>query len=346
MENTKYMDFIGRYLSGDISAGEKAELMAWVDADSANKAFFDEMIRLWSVSSEYEEEPFETDAKAAWAAFEKKFDQRFSGSPPGALSGNHIPAAKVVKMRPLRRALQYAAAILLLLAAGYWLFSTVGDSSIQMASVRTGAGEQKELALPDGSKIVLNENSELAYVASFEERRVTLSGEAFFEVTKLNGKTFTIDAEGATTTVLGTSFNVRAYPSEDKVEVSVKTGKVALEKAEDTSQKIILEAGKAGTYNKQKEVVEEILISNADAWKTSRLDFDSIPLSAVVEALERYFNVEVEVANPQLLKCSFNGQFVQPELQDILNTLSYTMALEVEKQNGAYVLSGDASRCK
>ena len=346
MENTKYMDLIGRYLSGNISAGEKAELMAWVDADGANKAFFDEMIRLWSVSSEYEEEPFVADAEAAWAVFENKFDQRFSGGGLSTIPGKNTSEAKVVKMRPLRLALPYAAAILLLLAAGYWLFSTVGDNPNQMASVRTGAGEQKELTLPDGSQVVLNENSELAYAASFEKRRVRLSGEAFFEVTKLNGQTFTIDAEGATTTVLGTSFNVRAYPSEDKVEVSVKTGKVALEKAEDTSQKIILEAGKAGTYDKQKEVVEALLISNADAWKTSRLDFESIPLSAVVETLERYFDIEVEVANPQLLNCSFNGQFVQPELQDILNALSYTMALEVKKQNEAYVLSGDASRCK
>ncbi len=55
MKNTKYIDLIGRYLSGDIAAGERAELMAWVEADSTNKAFFDDMIQLWSVSGQYEE---------------------------------------------------------------------------------------------------------------------------------------------------------------------------------------------------------------------------------------------------------------------------------------------------
>ena len=101
----------------------------------------------------------------------------------------------------------------------------------------------------------------------------------------------------------------------------------------------------AGAYDKQKEVVRETLISSADAWKTSRLDFDSIPLSAVVEALERYFNADIEVANPQLLNCTFKGQFQKPELKEVLDALAFTMVLEVEKQNGIYRLSGDASGC-
>lgn len=340
MENTKYMDLIGRYLSGDIGAGEKAELMAWVEAGPANKAFFEEMIQLWSVSGEYEDEPFVTDKQAAWAAFEKKFEQRYSGG-----GGQQAPEGRVVKMKPLRFALRYAAAIALMLAAGYWFFFSNGDTDIQMASVRTEAGEQREVALPDGSTVVLNENSELAYATSFEKRRVRLSGEAFFQVVKRNGHTFTIDAEGATTTVLGTSFNVRAYPAESKVEVSVKTGKVALQKAEGGSQKLLLEAGKAGAYDKQRKTVEEAPASNADSWKTSRLEFDSLPLSVVVEDLERYFHTKIEVANPKLLNCTFNGEFIKPDLKNVLDALAFTMVLEVEKQNGTYVLKGDASRC-
>lgn len=344
MENTKYTDLIGRHLSGHITAGERAELMAWVEADGANRAFFDEMIRLWSVSGEYEEEPFPADAQKAWAAFEQKLEQRFPLN-GGASPEKAAPEAKIARMRPLRVALRYAAAIVLLLSAGYWLFIAESGSDSQVAIIQAGAGEQRELELPDGSTVVLNENSELVYAQAFKERRVKLSGEAFFQVAKLNGKSFTIDAEGTTTTVLGTSFNVRAYPSEEKVEVSVKTGIVALQKAKDNQQKVILEADQAGAYDKQKEVVQKTLISNADAWKTSRLDFDSIPLSAVVEALERYFNADIEVANPQLLNCTFKGQFQKPELKEVLDALAFTMVLEVEKQNGIYRLSGDASGC-
>lgn len=341
MENTKYMDLIGRYLAGSIEAGEKAELMAWVEADSANRAFFDEMIRLWSVSGEYEEEAFPVDTEAAWAAFEKKFEQRFTRG-KGAAEGE----GRVIKMRPLRVVLQYAAAIALLLAAGYWLFLFDDGSNTQITSVQTGAGEQREISLPDGSTVVLNENSELAYPEAFEKRRVRLSGEAFFEVARLNGKTFIIDAEGATTTVLGTSFNVRAYPFEDEVEVSVNTGKVALQRAEDKSPQLVLEAGEAGVYDKQRKVVEEVAVSNADFWKTGALEFDSIPLSTVVATLERHFNTRIEVANPKLLNCTFNGEYAHPALKDILDALEYTMFLDVKQKNGTYVLDGDASACK
>ncbi len=341
MKNTKYMDLIGRYLSGSIEAGEKAELMAWVEADSANRAFFDEMVRLWSVSGDYEEEAFPTDTEAAWAAFEKKFEQRFTQG-----GGKAQGEGRVVKMRPLRVALQYAAALVLLLAAGYWLFLSDSGGSPQMASVQTGPGEQRELTLPDGSTVMLNENSELAYSEAFEKRRVRLSGEAFFQVARLNGHTFTIDAEGATTTVLGTSFNVRAYPFEDEVEVSVNTGKVALQKAEDKSPQLVLEAGEAGVYDKQREVVKEVAVSNADFWKTGTLEFDSIPLGAVVATLERHFNTRIEVANPKLLNCTFNGEYTHPGLKDILDALEYTMFLEVKQKNGTVILDGDASACE
>ncbi|MCB9288851.1 MAG: FecR domain-containing protein [Lewinellaceae bacterium] len=345
MENTKYTDLIGRFLSGEITADEKAVLMAWADADSANRAFFDEMARLWSVSGEYEEEVFTTDIETAWVSFEKKFEQRFPSGGGEALPGEEKPEGKVIRMRPMRLVLRYAAVLAALLAAGYWIFFSEGNSS-QMVSFRAGPGERQELTLPDGSTVVLNENSELSYAEAFEERRARLTGEAFFQVTKRNGQTFTIDAEGATTTVLGTSFNVRAYPSEKEVEVSVKTGKVALQKAEDQNRRIILQAGQAGIYDKRKEAVEEKLISNADSWKTSRLDFNSIPLEAVVEALERYFHTNIEVANPKLLNCSFNGEFVQPELKEVLDDLAFTMMLEVEKKEDTYVLNGDASLCE
>lgn len=347
MESTKYTDLIGRYFSGEITAAEKGELMAWVEADSANKAFFEEMARLWSVSSEYEEEPYSTDIKTAWASFERKFEQRFRPAGGSPLAAGNTETAKVFRLRPLRMALRYAAAIALLLAAGYWFLMRDGNDSTQIASFRTSAGEKRELMLPDGSTVILNENSELAYATSFEKRRVRLSGEAFFEVARLNGQTFTIDAEGATTTVLGTSFNVRAYPSEGTVEVSVQTGKVALQKSEDKEAQIILEAGEAGVFDKEKDAIQPADISNADSWKTQRLYFDNTPLGVVVGALERYFGVDIEVANPKLLNCRFVGEFSQPELKEILDVLAFTMLLDAEKQkDGSYVLKGESAQCE
>ena len=346
MDNKNYMDLIGRYLSGGITAAEKAVLMAWVEESSANRKFFDEMIQLWSVSSHYEDEPFNTDVEAAWSTLEHKLEQRSSGGKAG-ISGQ-TGGAKVLRMGPMSRMLRYAAAIALLLAAGYWVLNRFDTNpEVQVAEVRTGLGEQQEVILPDGSKVLLNENTQITYAEPFEERRVQLSGEAFFEVQKMNGKPFSIEAEGSTTTVLGTSFNVRAYPQDEKVVVSVRTGKVALEQSGNAARKVLLEPGETGVYIKAEEVVEETAVSNPDSWKTQRLDFDSVRLEEAVEAVERYFNAEVEVGNAQLLNCHFTGHFVQPKsLQEVLEAMAFTMDLQVAQQEGVFYLKGDASRCR
>ena len=138
MENTKYTDLIGRFLSGEITADEKAVLMAWADADSANRAFFDEMARLWSVSGEYEEEVFTTDIETAWVSFEKKFEQRFPSGGGEALPGEEKPEGKVIRMRPMRLVLRYAAVLAALAAAGAALsfgglwFATQSESPAQL----------------------------------------------------------------------------------------------------------------------------------------------------------------------------------------------------------------------
>ncbi len=346
MKNKNYIGLIGRHLSGNINAEDKAELMAWVEADDANRKFFDEMARLWGISAEYEEEPLEVDTAAAWAALESRLEEEPGKQNEQPPSGSGRGEGKIVRIGPLRRLLQYAAAALLLLAGGYWLFFSAGEQTAPMVSIQTAAGERQEISLPDGSMIALNENSELAYPADFTERRVLLTGEAFFEVTKLNGKPFTIEAEGTATTVLGTAFNVRAYPGEEEVAVSVQSGKVALQKASDEQKKVLLEAGEAGVYHKQEETVEEVPISNAASWKTQRLEFDKIKMAYVVEALERHFKVDVELANPELLNCTFIGSYPDPKLEDILAAFTFTMDMKVSREGNTIVIDGDASNCR
>lgn len=342
MDNAKYMDLIGRYLSGGLEPAEKEQLMAWVEQSSANRKLFDELIQVWSISGRYEDEPFQADVESAWLSLENKMDQQ------AAQTTTRHAGARIVPLWQPRKLLRYAAAIALLLAAGYWALNRSGaGSEVQMVEIGAGAGERREVALPDGSRVILNENTRLAYAEPFEERRVLLWGEAFFEVEKMNGKPFAIEAEGATTTVLGTSFNVRAYPGEGEVKVSVRTGKVALEQSGNAASKVLLEPGESAVFIKAREVVEEVAISNADAWKNRQLDFNSVRLEEVVEAVERFYGINVEVVNPQLLNCRFNGLFAGPEsLGEVWAAMDYTMGLRIEKKNNVYYISGDASRCQ
>ena len=347
MEQEFYIELIGRYLSNDISPADETALMEWVRTSDSNQKFFDEMVQLWDLSSEYVEPEFEVNITTAWDSLDHKIDLLESENGHGA-TGN------VRRLSVIKRSWQYAAAILLLVTASYWVYTSMDtqDSPSQWVSVITGPGEQQQVVLPDSSIVLLNEQSELAYASDFTKREVELSGEAFFEVTKREGKSFTIYTDETTTRVLGTSFNVRAYPEEPKVEVSVSTGKVALSKKVAKEQqsspedRLELEAGQSGVYYKSEKELDVALVPNANAWKTKELNFDNIQLRYLEESLERYFNIEVAFEDEQLKNCLYMGSFPDPTLEKVIAALEFTMELKVKKINGQYLISGDAAQCQ
>jgi ferric-dicitrate binding protein FerR (iron transport regulator) len=330
MNQSYYLELIGRQLAGELEPEQERELMAWVAAEPAHRQIYDEITRLWSLSDNYESPSFEVSKPQAWQSLEQKLDGG---------------GAKVIHMG---RWLRYAAAVLVMVAAGYWAFSSLqappqSAAASFIASVQTKAGEQLDVQLPDGSTVVLNERTLLRYDTIFENRNVELSGEAFFDVARDEQRPFTIQSEGATTTVLGTSFNVRAYPEEEKVAVSVKSGKVSVRKTEKETEQVLLTAGESGLYDKPAEQIAKAELSNALAWKTQELQFDGAKLAQVAADLNQYFGVTITIDNRQLLDCRFSGNFKEPELEYLLEVIAYTMDIQVEQQNGAYVLKGTAN---
>jgi transmembrane sensor len=236
-----YADLIGQYLSGNISRDERAKLMAWVESSAANRTFFEDMVDVWSTSKEYQEAPFEANMDVAWAKIDVQTQLNIQSKQP---------QAKVVKMRNWRRMTSIAAAILVLMAAGWWYLSQPIEIFYQEIVVMTGENEQLEYTLPDSSVVWLNEHSQIAFVKNFEKRTIHLVGEAFFEVERMEESPFEIFSGNAKTRVLGTSFNVRAYPQEDLIEVTVATGTVEFSKTEETAEKVILTKGNSGILKK------------------------------------------------------------------------------------------------
>lgn len=340
MENTLYTDLIAKYLSGNIEATEREALWAWVEADVGNQKFFDQMVELWGMSADYEEASFVTDTQLAWSKVESSLFRGATEAP--IIEMQPKPSNKIVRLSI--KSVQWAAAAVILLAISAVLRLYNQPNENQSIVYSTGANEHQQYALPDGSKIWLNENTRLSFNKNFEERIVQLEGEAFFEVKHLeNGTPFTIRSGTASTTVLGTTFNVRAYPNEDQVEVTVKTGEVALSDAKNVAKKELLIAGKTGVYNKKttEVVVVEKPLENVDAWKTKQLEFDQTPMSEVVETLERFYNVKIDVENPAILKCPVNMGKDSPSWSQIVKTLEFSMPVKVEKiDRNVYIIKG------
>ncbi|MDX1943328.1 MAG: FecR family protein [Saprospiraceae bacterium] len=336
MDDAIYMELIAKYLSGNIAIAEKRTLMVWVESTPANRSFFEEMIQLWSISGEYEE-PFETNTPKAWDALESRLFGADIAAIPLVMPTTPKTSVKIMRLSINKVILRLAAVILAAVAISIWTFGDfLQDKTV---AIETKPQERKEIKLPDGSTVWLNENTRFFYEQDFTERIVNLEGEAFFDVTKKDGKSFTILSGEASTKVLGTSFNVRAYPQEDRIEVTVATGKVALKNIE-TDKEVQLKASQSGVLEKPTEEVriEEAVNLNADAWKTKKLRFENARMQKVVEMAERYYEVKM-IAEDNILNCPVT--IPKPvNFQNFLATLNF-MDFKVEQRDSVYIISGN-----
>lgn len=243
-----------------------------------------------------------------WRAVGKDMWQEIEATLHGDAQRRPAPAEDrdPVRSSPLRlvkpaamRWVALAACIALLAAIGLFWWQ-------QPISVTAPAGEIAQVALPDGSTVHLNSGSTLAYTRSFgEERRtVRLVGEGFFEVERSTAP-FAVETFNGTTTVLGTSFNVRAWPDDPDAAttVSVVSGTVRLASLEDDNA-VTLQAGDAATLSVRSDAplaLNETAPQNALAWREGGFKFTGVALGTILSEVERRYDVHVEVTDQELL---------------------------------------------
>lgn len=332
MEHDYLQSLIAKYLSGNTSAQEQEELFHWIDQSEDNQTFFENSIDAWNMGMEASS-PLTTNPEKAWAAIEDEIK----------------PTVKIKRMPFLR----IAAAIALIMVAGIWWMQKSTERPIaEMISLVNTEMMAKEIALPDGSTVVLNKDSEIRFSKSFDERSIHLTGEAFFDVATDSLRPFRVITGDTETQVLGTSFSIRAYPEDEDVLLVVETGKVAfktvLEEASTKEETVIVEAGYQAVVVKdsdsipQKKAIDD---KNLLSWKTSSLNFENASLKEVTKALERHFGIEISIKNPQLEDCAFYGIYDNPDLNAVFEMLKYAMNLEInEVEKGKWTIDGKACR--
>jgi transmembrane sensor len=330
----KYISLIAKYLSGEIEDHDRVALFELVDSSGEHKAYFEEMQQVWNVSAE-ESDDIIIDTNLAW----QKVTGRIN---PVVEKKASAQGAKVFRLGQLLK----IAAVFIGVIGAVWLFNNPRQTKQQFTAYQTYSKEKKEVLLPDGSKVWLNENSRLSFDKNFETRVVQLEGEAFFEVQHLvNNHKFEILSGDTKTTVLGTSFNVRAYSDEAQVEVTVESGRVVFEdkKAKEIAKKVILKAGDSGVYKKKEAEVTKTTrtISNADAWKTEKLDFKDAKLSEVIEVMERYFDITIQANNAKLLNCPFTGEYQDPKIDQMMKVLEFSLNIDINQNENNLTFSGE-----
>lgn len=245
----------------------------------------------------------------------------------------------------------WAAAVLLALGSVLWLTLRgnrpaekllTNDSSETLDNEPLVFRGKQFLYLPDGSSVLMNENSELRYsAASFESgaREVKLTGEAYFDIAHKPESPFLVRTGPVVTRVLGTAFNINAGQKE--VIVTVTRGLVEVSSEEKVFGRIrpdeqITVNTETRQYNTASVHAEEEI-----TWKNSYLVFDNIDLAQAGEIIRGHYGIELRFSDPQLLKCRITASFLNNEdLATVLTVLSEMMGASYTIEGNRVLIKG------
>lgn len=200
-------------------------------------------------------------------------------------------------------------------------------SNDQINTLSTLRGQNYEVHLPDGTKVILNAASSIKYPSSFLgalNRKVELTGEAYFEVAKDKVHPFLVYSKGQTVEVLGTHFNISAYPDDNLSKTTLLEGSVKINnQLLKPSQQFIRSA-----------TTEQIVTVNPDeavAWTQGYFMFNDEPLENILSRIARWYNVEIIYKNQEIKKKKFLGSITKyDQLSKTLNLLAKTKDVSFE----------------
>jgi transmembrane sensor len=210
-----------------------------------------------------------------------------------------------------------------------------------------------KVALPDGSNVWLNHSSKLKYPAIFrgDFRRVELTGEGYFEVAHNPKIPFVVKAGGIEIKALGTTFNIMAYPDDERIETSLINGLVELQRKSPDGKVIPLLKMKPTDLAIFQKSNNEISMRTIDddryfSWKDGKLIFNKEPIDKVAKKLSRWYNVDIETKDPELLDITYTATFVHETLPQVMELLTLMSPVNYSISNRKEISPGTFSKRK
>lgn len=339
MDEERFWLLVSRKLAGEATPVEIVELQRAVERDAARKAQYEAIRQRWMGSHPAEN----IDTKAAfartWAAIRTT---QPATRQKGNVFANHV-----------RRYVSIAAVLLIVAGIGYFARQSYYNQPVLAGLLwqekQTAPGITATITLPDGSVVHLNASSRLQFPRQFSgaNREVYLTGEAFFDVVKNPRKPFIIRLKNGTINVLGTSFNVKAFDEEDRVETSVVSGKVAFVPRQtaflnEPADTVLLTPNMKAIYaNTTGTIRREPTDGNADkAWTEGKLIFKATRFGEIARILERTYGVTVQFTNASLKNCRFTASFHRSSLDEVMFLLAKTSDFRYVRSAGKLTISG------
>ncbi|SFG31176.1 ferric-dicitrate binding protein FerR, regulates iron transport through sigma-19 [Prevotella sp. KH2C16] len=307
-----------RYFEGKTSEDEDGQLADFVRADKSNRALFRQWEKEWEHAYEVS-----GNTKEEWELMDEALED-----------AARLQKAKRHRSRVIRMRLLQAAAMVAFIAMSSfvtWLLLENRNPDYYVASVPYGS--KMKLMLPDSSVVWLNAGSRLTYASNFNKknRRVSLEGEGYFEVTRHEGKKFVVHTSGYEVTVRGTHFNIQAYKDDPFISTSLLSGEVEIDRA---GERLVLQPGEVATLDAASGILSKSRMGNEpNAWISNRLNYNAISMGNLARILSRTYAVRIHVLSPELYRKKFTISLRNKEtINDVISTLQSIALFKVERK--------------
>ncbi|MDL2323299.1 DUF4974 domain-containing protein [Bacteroidales bacterium OttesenSCG-928-A17] len=317
MEKNIPWDLLISHLKQETDPNKERELSEWRSLDD-NDSLYNEIYSLWN-NIKKESSAYNPDTSYYWEEMKTRMDTM--GKKRKTLS---IPLQKL-------RISIVAASILLFISvsSSHFFTKTYFQPKISTQTHKALNGKS-QLVLPDGTEVWLNVGSTLSYKTTFlKDRQVTLDGEALFNVYNDTRHPFVVSAEDVQIKVLGTRFNVEAYPANDIIRVALSSGKVNISACE---QSLLMNPGDVVTFDKNTFLLSKIKgdVVFESFWAAHSYAFEAKPLRHICKYLERWYNITIEldpiIADSQIYTFTVNDEPLETILQIMsrINPIQYS----------------------
>lgn len=335
----KFTALIEKYLAGDISAGDHMDLMMMIKSGK-----YDHLLK------KYIDQSF-TEGNAA-----VNMDNNKAGDLLNRILNSEKQTARLIPLAKSQgrfRKWYATAAALLVITLAIWGFVfrnykpqpvvvKVEKEKLQPAPATKG---KRYIRLQDGSTVLLNEGSLLDYPSEFanDKREVTLTGEAYFDIRPDAKRPFIVHTGKVSTTVLGTAFNIKAYPEQKKVTVTVTRGKVKVGDNKKTFGIIIPNESIAVNTEINTYKLEKVNAEAAVEWKKQYLVLDDINLKEAAVLIGNRYHVNISFSKEALENCRISATFLNNEsLEQVLTVVTGVVDADYTLQpNDEVIISGE-----
>lgn len=248
--------------------------------------------------------------------------------------------------RRMRLVLKIAAMVAIAAGIYFWRIGIIQKSgpapnNIEVITKYNSRGRKSLITLPDGSQVKLNAESSLTFTSDFgiKDRQVVLQGEAFFDVKRNPEIPFVIKTGQLETKVLGTTFDIRFYPEEEKIQIVVANGEVLVSDKQGTS--VVLNPHDVFEFDVKKGNIKRSVCNDFDrliGWKDGLLIFENDPLNEVFEKIENWYGVKIEFTNDFQALGSFTGTYRNCTLKNVMEGVSYASGFRYNFANDSTIV--------